>query len=770
MQGKSRFLAALLCIGLTVNILGCGDGCSQDINPLAVQPNVTADTLLSQKGVSDLLSGSASSPVYSSSLQVDNGKDQYMAAIRENLVPEAPAAYLEYAETLPEDTPSYMTSRSFLGRSAGGLFTKWFWQTADGKVTGRQEITASDIYGANVSFEADAKPYSPDPEKTGMVVSVGGMSGMDGYVLRNLGGNAGTPDGISIIGEKGILLQRYEIPHEVGDGDMMSDKDFNLYVIDENRTLHVYHPNGTEIMTDTDNMGKASAILTAFPDGSVGCFCTALSFESQGEIQVGTLYQPDLETGENVLLTRRTENTYFLTAFDENSLLYADEKGIYRSDYNLQEEEALYLWENHGLHVSKVLRMSAEPDGSIDIIICTYQDDLYFLHLIPTPEETETMEISFAVSVSGRQQYLESVNRFNREHPAYLITLEVYEEAKLLTELTAGKGPVLVDTNVIDFVSNRKLWENLEGKLTEWKLQDQLLDKPMMGGLIDGEQYGLVFSWDIISFLTNCYEEENWDYESFLKYIKNNDSLQKIFPEQTPQNFMELFLLRSLDDSLFVDTAGVNAYFDTGIFLSAAELAKGLETDELPEERSDQIPKIRAGNYLGDIAYLNCPDQIAYYREIYGEHVNFIGFPGREGSCHFIRTADPVAVRSSASEEEKQVAFWFLSGLLDTESQRSLGTSGFSVREDIFMEQLKEPAQRSQYVIGGETFTVSADWTTVKEELLALYEKCVPYPVMPDAVEAAISEELRECFYGSKSIPQVGEILQNRIQLYLDER
>ena len=111
-----------------------------------------------------------------------------------------------------------------------------------------------------------------------------------------------------------------------------------------------------------------------------------------------------------------------------------------------------------------------------------------------------------------------------------------------------------------------------------------------------------------------------------------------------------------------------------------------------------------------------------------------------------------------------------MSGLLDTESQRSLGTSGFSVREDIFMEQLKEPAQRSQYVIGGETFTVSADWTTVKEELLALYEKCVPYPVMPDAVEAAISEELRECFYGSKSIPQVGEILQNRIQLYLDER
>ena len=146
-----------------------------------------------------------------------------------------------------------------------------------------------------------------------------------------------------------------------------------------------------------------------------------------------------------------------------------------------------------------------------------------------------------------------------------------------------------------------------------------------------------------------------------------------------------------------------------------------------------------------------------------------MGFPGKEGSCHFIRTMDPLAVRSSASEEEKQVAFWFLSEMLGEEAQRNLSRN-YSVREDVFLEQLEEPENKTLYRVGGESFTVTADWEAAKAKLLSIYEKCIPQPIMPEGMEVAISDELWECFYGTKSIEEVGKTLQNRVQLYLDEQ
>ena len=79
------------------------------------------------------------------------------------------------------------------------------------------------------------------------------------------------------------------------------------------------------------------------------------------------------------------------------------------------------------------------------------------------------------------------------------------------------------------------------------------------------------------------------------------------------------------------------------------------------------------------------------------------------------------------------------------------------------------PKNQSSYIIGGEVLKISADWAAVKEELLAIYERSVPAPVMPKTMDAVISDELAECFNGTKSVVEAGRILQNRVQLYLDE-
>lgn len=252
---RKRFLASLLCIGLLSGVLGCGQSDEAEISR-EIQDSIPEKEWV-QGDAAVLLSGSSSSPAYSDGLRMDNGKDPYMATIRERLELEAPEGYLafEASGASEENALLFATQRSFLGMSVGGIFAKWFWKTDGDRMTGQQSIAAVDVYGAKAKFEADAKPYVSDPDKAGMVVEVGGVAGQGGYVLRNGGASSEAPTGISIIGEGSRLLASYDIPAEAGGTDIMADKDFNLYVLNENRECRIYNPEGNIITEDRSFAG-----------------------------------------------------------------------------------------------------------------------------------------------------------------------------------------------------------------------------------------------------------------------------------------------------------------------------------------------------------------------------------------------------------------------------------------------------------------------------------------------------------------------------------
>lgn len=158
------------------------------------------------------------------------------------------------------------------------------------------------------------------------------------------------------------------------------------------------------------------------------------------------------------------------------------------------------------------------------------------------------------------------------------------------------------------------------------------------------------------------------------------------------------------------------------------------------------------------------------YDTILGEEANYIGFPGINGSRHYMTASSPLAVRATALEEEKEGAFLFLESLFSYEAQKGMVEAvGLSVRRDVFEEQLNALEAEITYRVDGEAFTIPVDAETVKEEFLALYENSVPYPSLLESISAVLEEELESCFLGEKSAEEVGKVLQNRIQLYLYE-
>lgn len=61
------------------------------------------------------------------------------------------------------------------------------------------------------------------------------------------------------------------------------------------------------------------------------------------------------------------------------------------------------------------------------------------------------------------------------------------------------------------------------------------------------------------------------------------------------------------------------------------------------------------------------------------------------------------------------------------------------------------------------------DGTSYLEEYMAFLESCVPEPAYPSRISTILWEELDGYFSGYRSIEDTVDVIQNRVQLYLDE-
>lgn len=563
--------------------------------------------------------------------------------------------------------------------------------------------------------------------------------------------------------------------------DMTADAAHNVYTVwspsaEDRIHFMVSDKDGGLLWEDSITGSYSIDSMLTLPDGTVGCILYHSPL-TDGDTSEYCLVSLHPENGMEIVMQMDAKKLYMrqcLTCYDDTTLLYANLDGLYRCSFNGENVEELYLWAEHGVKIDKLTRVEkllVQPDGDIDVLLFSGEDALTYLRLELTNEEDNILEIPFAVTASTQRDYQRAIADFNYKHPAYKILPVLYEDTtQLLTELISGNGPVLVDTALLSLADNTDLWECLDDTLTEWGLDDVLLENTLQSGQIDGRQYGLAFSWQLISFATASYQEESWNYEEFLTYIKGNPNLAILYPDQSPINFMTWFLSRDLSESYLIDEAAGTAYFDTERFTDAIALAKKLAVETTPADAAEQIAQIRQGSCLGEFVYLTSADTTAYYDARLGESIHYIGFPGTDGSCHYILTSSPLAVRSTASNAQKEAALLFLKELLTAETQKEFVSEfAFSVRRDVFEEQLDNIKEEVSYIINGEELILPVDAAATRERLLSLFENALPFPDMPAGISDALYEELYACFYENRDAGEVGNILQNRIMLYLKE-
>lgn len=393
--------------------------------------------------------------------------------------------------------------------------------------------------------------------------------------------------------------------------------------------------------------------------GFVPLYDGRLAFwETEGDPRRRSLRFLDREKGRAVTLAAPEKDTYGCTLLDENTLLYADQEGLYRSALSGDNPELLYLWVNHGILLSGISAMEADQEGRISIV---YQDSSggNYLCLEPTTEEVEIRQITLALSRynSNREFYKTAVAAFNRKYPTCHIEIaEEYDKTVLLTELTAGKGPVLIDAFLTGFEEQEKLWEPLDTVMEQLGVTEELLPAALELGRINGILYGVAMDFELNTVVTGDPDLKDWDYEAFLQCVEGRPELKGIFNfygGDYGTYFIKHFLSHGMDDSYFMDAGAGSTSFDSEGFRKALEMAKKYCVGEDGIEAGRTV---LSGEVLCNELTVRKPEHMALYRIYYGEDINYIGYPSKDGSAHYIQNNFPLAVRRSASKEEKEIA------------------------------------------------------------------------------------------------------------------
>lgn len=468
------------------------------------------------------------------------------------------------------------------------------------------------------------------------------------------------------------------------------------------------------------------------------------------------------------------KRNYYYTLMDEETLAYADVKGIWRRSLSGGEPELLYQWMNHGVTVSSVLVMQAREDRISLIYRC--EKGLGYLCIEPTTEEVELREITITVPSYREDIYRAAVVEFNRRYPTCHINMKSYDRDALLTELSAGKGPVLIDTQMTGFADKEEMWEPIEKVLRQLGVMDNLVDKAMDQGRINGTLYGIVMDFYLETVVTADMELTDWDYDSFLRLLSEREDLKAVMNSYAGDDgwyFILQFFIQDMEDNYLLDAETATTHFDSEEFRTILHFAK-----DYCERKDfvDAVEGLEDGQVFCNVITIARPDQLALYRLAYGDRVNYIGFPSGNGAKTVINCVEPMVMRKNATKEEKELAYAFLEILLSEEIQSEAANDlnyKLSSRKDVLAEQLANVSEDDlPNAPGFEPITLNGaiDYEKDAELLYRLLEKAEPKTGFPRELYQLIIGEILGYFDGTVTEDMVIQNLTNRVGLYLEEQ
>lgn len=402
-------------------------------------------------------------------------------------------------------------------------------------------------------------------------------------------------------------------------------------------------------------------------------------------------------------------------------------------------------------------------------------------------------------SMLNYQMYSEGITLFNKSDRTYHLNVKKYTDfsqydIQLGASMTAKDAPDLIEltggavnTTYHSYIRNGYLEEltpflEADGDFNRADFVEAVLEQQT----VDGGLYTIPtgFTLQCLAVSSSLLEgKTGWSVGEFLDFLEKYPdacALAGIGAAENKTEVLRLVLQGGLTE--FVDFLTKTAALDSAEFQAVLERIAALRISDnisLSEEE-----RAAAGEAVVWVTTLSKPRDLQQLEWKNGETVTLIGYPGTDGG-NILQTSKRLAINRNS--EQKEGAWQFIKYLLMQEPAVGKMTE-FSVRKDLLEEYLYAEAtpvyqtdDEGNYVLDKDGKKVEIYSTfdgipyyAITEEQIQKVRTAIDNTFMVDemtqTILADIIEEAAPYFRGEKAAEDVVEIMQSRVQLYLDEQ
>ena len=361
---------------------------------------------------------------------------------------------------------------------------------------------------------------------------------------------------------------------------------------------------------------------------------------------------------------------------------------------------------------------------------------------------------------------------YSRKHPGTVIT--VYEQVdtsdipfvRIVEDIKAGNGPdvIVASRKEMLVMEAAGVLADLSDTLPQ-QIQDEIFSGVLQYGIIDDKLYGIPYEAHIDTLLVSdeIWSEDTWTVQDIMELMKQNPDFKRcigISYGMTADHILYALCLRNLEGSPFVDLQEKTCSFDTEEFYSLLRFCK--EYEEAP---GDQESRALAYGLEGGLV------KFSQVRAGFSEDFHCVGYPTNGANGSVVTCYRCVAVSELA--ENREIVDDFLKYLLSEECQVAYTTNW--VRRDVMTDHVQEHTGRSE----GPVFKINdhsivplegrADGSSYLDEYLILMEEGAVLSTEYE-IQNIVLEEAASYFSGDKSEQEAANVIQRRVQNYLDEK
>lgn len=580
------------------------------------------------------------------------------------------------------------------------------------------------------------------------------------------------------------------------------DRENNIGIISSN-TLYMLNAEGTLMsrIECPDGMGEIEMVF-ATNAGEWYVLCNSIDYRDEN------IYPVDIESGalgNNLENTEHGKSVIAVCPVDENDFYVYTENYVYRYIAENSSYEKLICLRDYGVEIgNEIWEGGAQKgfgvleDGMPGIIISSRGTqkngkvkNVELVRLVTAEgEEAGRTELIAATIWEPTAKEREAVMRFNKYNPDYYITFRVYEnmnynadnyqelyrlaEQSFNNDLVSGKGADIYfsSSGGLDFenLGQKGVFADLYELIDKDEniSREDFIQSILKAMEYNGKLYAVSpdFSLDTIVGKKSLLEKyDRWDFDALYDLAQSHSDSALLF-NGTPETNLEKFMAYSLD--MFYNSDTAECSFDSEQFIKLLELAKNCRTEyDVNADIGELLTNEKVLLYEAPIMFWNSTQLLPYY---FGEDISYVGYPSGAESGTVIRYYYQWAV--SGQTQHMDGAWQFIKSLFDDEYQRScfyfpLVKADF---EDMISDAMNLSESMEYSLASGVKIGIHAMTEAEADELRGLVDNATLVYTANDTVMDIINEEAQYFFAGTRSAGETAAIIQNRVQIYLDEK